>query len=92
MVDNASPEFANSARFEKMAAALEKVSRPITYEICQWGLGANVGTWASKISNTWRISNDIYAAWRSIWRITNQVVPYYRHTKPGAYPDMDMLE
>lgn len=46
---------------------------------------------ASEIANSWRISNDIYNAWRSIWRITNQVVPYYRHTRVGAYPDMDML-
>lgn len=37
------------------------------------------------------MSNDIYNAWRSIWRITNQVVPYYRNTRPGAFADMDML-
>lgn len=37
------------------------------------------------------MSNDIYNAWRSIWRITNQVVPYWRNTQPGAFPDMDML-
>ena len=43
------------------------------------------------ISNAYRISNDIYNGWRSIWRITNQVVPFYRHTTVGAYADMDML-
>ena len=46
---------------------------------------------ASQIGNSWRISNDIYDAWRSIWRITNQVVPYFKHTGVGAYADMDML-
>lgn len=46
---------------------------------------------APKIGNSWRISNDIYNAWRSIWRITNQVVPYFKHTGVGAYADMDML-
>lgn len=46
---------------------------------------------ASEIANSWRISNDIYNAWRSIWRITNQVVPYFKHTGVGAYADMDML-
>lgn len=46
---------------------------------------------APAIANAWRMSNDIYNAWRSIWRITNQVVPYYKHTGVGAYADMDML-
>lgn len=52
---------------------------------------ANAENRASEMANSWRISNDIYNAWRSIWRITNQVVPYYKHTGVGAYPDMDML-
>lgn len=46
---------------------------------------------APQIGDSWRISNDIYNAWRSIWRITNQVVPYFKHTGVGAYADMDML-
>jgi hypothetical protein len=37
------------------------------------------------------MSNDIYNAWRNIWRITNHVLPHARYTKPGAYADMDML-
>lgn len=74
-----------------MAAALDKVERPISYSICQWGVGYDIGTWAPPIGNTWRISNDIYNSWKSIWRITNEVVPYYKHTGVGAYADMDML-
>lgn len=74
-----------------MAAALDTIQRDIAYYVCQWGIGYDVGAWASPISNAWRISNDIYNAWRSIWRITNEVVPYYRYTQVGAYPDMDML-
>jgi alpha-galactosidase len=46
---------------------------------------------ASAIGNTYRISNDISKGWASIWRITNEVVPYYKWTKPGAFADMDML-
>ncbi|ROW05659.1 hypothetical protein VSDG_00674 [Cytospora chrysosperma] len=78
-------------RFETMASALDDTSRDIVYQICQWGVGTDIGTWASEIGNSWRISNDIYNAWRSIWRITNQVVPYFKHTGVGAYADMDML-
>lgn len=46
---------------------------------------------AADIATSWRISNDIQNDWNSIWRITNQVVPYFKHTQVGAYPDMDML-
>ncbi|XDG01476.1 hypothetical protein ABKA04_001091 [Annulohypoxylon sp. FPYF3050] len=79
------------ARHEKMAAILDEVDRDIAYFICQWGVGQDLGEWAPPISNVYRISNDIYNAWRSVWRITNQVVPYYKSTVVGAFPDMDML-
>lgn len=91
MVDSSSAESQSPARFHHMAAELDAVDRDIQYFVCQWGIGTNTGEWASKIGNSWRISNDIYNAWRSIWRITNQVVPYYRHTTVGAFADMDML-
>lgn len=91
MVDSSSAESQSPARFQHMAAELEAVDRGIQYFVCQWGVGVDTGEWASKIGNSWRISNDIYNAWRSIWRITNQVVPAYRHTTVGAFADMDML-
>ncbi|KAL1860551.1 hypothetical protein Daus18300_009184 [Diaporthe australafricana] len=78
-------------RFRTMKSALDATSRSMVYQICQWGVGTDIGTWASELGNSWRISNDIYNAWRSIWRITNQVVPYYKHTGVGKYADMDML-
>jgi hypothetical protein len=91
MVDSSSAESQSPARFQQMAAELDAVDRNMEYYVCQWGIGQDVGRWASKIGTTWRISNDIYNAWRSIWRITNQVVPYFRHTNAGAFADMDML-
>lgn len=91
MVDSSSAESQSPARFQHMAAELDAVDRDIQYFVCQWGIGVDTGEWASRIGNSWRISNDIYNAWRSIWRITNQVVPYYRHTTVGAFADMDML-
>ncbi|KAL5113365.1 hypothetical protein ACEQ8H_008758 [Pleosporales sp. CAS-2024a] len=91
MVDSSSSESQSPVRFQKMAAQLDAVDRDIEYYVCQWGIGQDVGTWASEVGTTWRISNDIYNAWRSIWRITNQVVPYFRHTQAGAFADMDML-
>ncbi|KAI0166723.1 carbohydrate-binding module family 35 protein [Hypoxylon sp. FL1284] len=91
MADYSSPEATSPERHQKMAAALDDVDRDMAYYICQWGLGDNLGEWAPPIGNTYRISNDIYNEWRSIWRITNEVVPFYKSTTVGAYPDMDML-
>lgn len=91
MVDSSSAESQSPARFQHMGAELDAVDRDIEYYICQWGIGLDVGKWASELGTTWRMSNDIYNAWRSIWRITNQIVPYFRHTKVGAFADMDML-
>ncbi|KAL6153949.1 hypothetical protein ACJQWK_01422 [Exserohilum turcicum] len=91
MVDSSSAEAQSPARFQDMADGLDAVDRDIQYFVCQWGIGTDVGEWAAGVGNTWRISNDIYRAWRSIWRITNQIVPYFRHTTVGAFADMDML-
>ncbi|KAI1463681.1 carbohydrate-binding module family 35 protein [Daldinia caldariorum] len=91
MVDYVSPISTSPDRYKKMAAVLDGVDRDIAYFICQWGVGVDLGKWASPIGNTYRISNDIYNSWRSVWRITNQAVPFYKSTSVGAYPDMDML-
>jgi alpha-galactosidase len=74
-----------------MATEIDAVPRDFVYGICQWGVGTNLERWASKIGNNWRMSNDITNAWHSIFRITNQVVPLARYSKPGGYNDMDML-
>ncbi|KAB5576295.1 alpha-galactosidase [Coniochaeta sp. 2T2.1] len=91
MVDYTSEGTGSPTRFQTMASAIDAASRDIVFQVCQWGVGQNIGTWASKIADSWRISNDISNNWQSIWRITNEVVPYFKHTTVGAYPDMDMM-
>ncbi|KAI8208420.1 Alpha-galactosidase D [Colletotrichum sp. SAR 10_76] len=91
MVDYVSEEAISPDRFVTMAEAMNTTDRDMVYQVCQWGTGTDLGVWVPKIGNSWRISNDIYNSWRSIWRITNQVVPFYKYTGPGAFPDMDML-
>ncbi|KAF2085279.1 carbohydrate-binding module family 35 protein [Saccharata proteae CBS 121410] len=80
-----------SVRFAAMANALQATNRSFVYDICQWGVGQDLGVWAPRYGDTWRISNDIQNNWASIWRITNEVVPYWKHTGVGKYADMDML-
>ncbi|KAL8306437.1 hypothetical protein RB597_003043 [Gaeumannomyces tritici] len=91
MVDSDSAEAKSPARFLKMGRLLKETGRDIAYWLCQWGIGENVPAWAAATGQSWRMSNDIYDSWRSIWRIVNQAVPHARHTRPGAYADLDML-
>ncbi|KAM3589252.1 hypothetical protein VKS41_000123 [Umbelopsis sp. WA50703] len=46
-------------RYKKMGDALNSTGRPFLYSLCNWG---EDGPWnfASTISNSWRISGDIY--------------------------------
>lgn len=88
---NYTPMPNTSAPYVAMADALNQVERPIILSICEWGVGWNVGEWASELGDSWRISNDIQDNWASIWRIANEAVPYTEHTGVGKYADMDML-
>ncbi|KAH7308510.1 glycoside hydrolase superfamily [Stachybotrys elegans] len=91
MVDSSSAESQSPERFIVMGDALNETDRDIQYFLCQWGIGRNVPEWAAPLGNSWRMSNDIFGAWRSIWRIVNQAVPHSRCTGPGAFADLDML-
>ncbi|KAJ2899261.1 putative alpha-galactosidase D [Zalerion maritima] len=93
MAEYDDPISGSPERFRTMAAALDTVDRDILYQICQWGVGTDIGEWAPELGTSWRISNDIYDAWRSIWRIANQAAPYAAldQTGIGRHADMDML-
>ncbi|VTO91862.1 unnamed protein product [Fusarium graminearum] len=91
MVDSDSAEAKSPDRFIKMAAAINETDRDIKYFLCQWGIGEDVPQWATKVGNSWRMSNDIFNAWRAIWRITNQAVAHSKYNHPGAFADLDML-
>lgn len=45
-----------------MSAALNATGRPILYSLCNWGEDFP-WNWASTISNSWRITGDIYDSW-----------------------------
>lgn len=46
-------------RYLKMSDALNSTGRSIFYSLCQWGED-NVWNWGPTLSNSWRISGDIY--------------------------------
>ena len=81
-------------RYKAIAAAIEAVKQKtgrtdITWNICRW---AFPGTWACKLVDSWRTTEDIYLGWESIKSIINQSLYLSAYASPGHYNDMDMLE
>jgi alpha-galactosidase len=74
-----------------MTSALLATNRPILFQVCDWGVDFPA-LWAPALGNSWRITNDIIPAYRTIPRILNQVVPQTDFAGPGHWLDLDMLE
>jgi alpha-galactosidase len=74
-----------------MGNALAATGRKMVFQLCDWGVDFP-STWAPKIGNSWRITNDIIPAYRTIPRILNQAAPQTDFAGPGHWLDLDMLE
>lgn len=85
------PDISPSGRFQNMTDAVLATGRPILFQICEWGVDFP-SAWAPDLGNSWRITNDIIPAYRTIPRILNQAVPQTGFAGPGHWLDLDMLE
>lgn len=85
------PVSSPSGRYANMASAVLATNRPILLQICDWGVDFPA-LWAPALGNSWRVTNDIIPAYRTIPRILNQVVPQTDFAGPGHWLDLDMLE
>jgi len=84
----------NLDRYTVMAEALKKYGSKIYYSICNWG-EEDVGSWAAKISNSWRVDGDIdwpTPAFENVRRAIGKSESYRSRAGPGAWNDPDMLE
>ena len=73
-----------------MTAAIAATGRPILFAICEWGVDFP-SAWAPALGNSWRISNDIIPAFRTIARILNQAVPQTSFAGPGHVSSLQRL-
>ncbi len=76
---------------KEVAQANGTEEKPIVYSICEWGLNMP-WNWGSTAGNLWRTTPDIKANWASIVAIYEFNVNLWKHAKPGAWNDPDMLE
>ena len=74
-----------------MTNAVLATGRPMIVQICDWGVDFP-SAWAPALGNTWRITNDIIPAYKTVSRILNQAVPQTSFAGPEHWLDLDMLE
>ncbi len=80
------------AAYQKMGEALRASGRPIVFSLCQYGR-ANVSEWGPLAGgNLYRTTGDIRDAWQSMATLGFAQSDLARFTKPGWWPDPDMLE
>ena len=61
----------------------------ISLNVCRWGFP---GVWVKDVAESWRISADIYLAWKSIANNISENLYLSAYAGYGHYNDMDMLE
>ncbi|KAJ8068973.1 hypothetical protein OCU04_002653 [Sclerotinia nivalis] len=88
---NYAPSTSPSLRYQNMTNALATLSKPMLFQICDWGVDFP-SAWAPSMGNTWRITNDIIPSYSTIPRILNQAVPQTSFAGSGHWLDLDMLE
>ncbi len=78
--------------FEEVAQALEKHNPDgdYTFSICIWG-SANVRSWASRVGNLSRTSEDIGPRWDRMLHNLDSAARRELYAHPGSWNDPDML-
>jgi len=78
-------------RYKRMGAALAAQSRPVQFELCDWGT-ANVWEWGARVGHSWRMSGDASPEWSYITSIITTNVAHLSSINFWAHNDMDMME
>jgi len=78
-------------RFRRMSQAIQALSTPIYFEICDQG-SAMVWTWGATIGQSWRMTDDIGPTWDSITSIVSFNVQHLDSIDFFSHNDMDMME
>jgi alpha-galactosidase len=80
------------AVYQRMGEALQKAGGKIVFSLCQYGRD-NAGEWGNLVGgNLWRTTDDIRDSWQSMSTIGFSQSDLAKFTKPGWWPDPDMLE
>jgi Alpha galactosidase A/Alpha galactosidase C-terminal beta sandwich domain len=78
------------ARYTAVRNAIDNTGiKDLHFNVCRWQFP---GTWVTKMADSWRISDDIMATWKSVMFNFDKNAYLAAYASPGHYNDMDMLE
>lgn len=76
-------------QYTKIGDIIHRLRPDAVYNICRWQYP---GDWVQYTSDSWRISGDIEASFKSVMSIVDKCEPLWVHCSPGHFNDMDMLQ
>ena len=76
---------------EAVRKAIDKTGRPMIFSISPHGSTVARGEFVSTNANMWRISDDFWDNWRSLYAQFARVNSWTPFRGPGHWPDADMI-
>jgi alpha-galactosidase len=76
-------------QYTKISQIIRRLKPTAVYNVCRWQYP---GDWVKDVADSWRISGDIEPTFESVMKIVDLCEPLWKHSGPGNFNDMDMLQ
>jgi hypothetical protein len=76
-------------QYTKISGIIRRLKPDAVFNVCRWEYP---GDWVKDIADSWRISGDIEPTFESVMHIVDLCEPLWKHSGPGGFNDMDMLQ
>ena len=76
-------------QYTKISEIVRRLKPGAVYNVCRWEYP---GDWVKNVADSWRISGDIEPTFESVMHIVDLCEPLWKHSGPGGFNDMDMLQ
>ena len=81
----------NKSEIKAFSEAVRESGRDIVISLSPGASPVNEAEFLGEYANMWRISNDIWDSWHLIRGNFDYCTQWFKFSKPGAWPDADML-
>ncbi|WP_370479253.1 glycoside hydrolase family 27 protein [Tamlana flava] len=90
-IDDLSAPIYHKEEIELIRKAIYNCGRKIVLSTSPGETPLNAGSHASEHANMWRMVNDVWDNWGHIKHVMEVSQDWYKHIKPGTWPDCDMI-